>query len=435
MKKIKNTFLVFAVCFLNTFLTTNAQGIDFEKGRLDSVLNVARAQDKLVFVDIYTKWCIPCKQMEKNVFSLKEVGDFYNKNFINYKIDAEDTTYNGPNVAERYKVGAFPTYLYLNFKGELVSKFVGFMIEDVFIKAGKQAMGTDMTSTFTSVLEKYEKGDTSLPTLRSVILLGSEAMGLIEDKEKRQQADKLQNKAISLFMNRSPSSFVNTKDIEVLKQESVFWSQELYRGHALTEYIIEHYNDFKDVASNEEDLGKFLMNANYMGIRKAASLGNESLYQSYLDDINGILKRAYSFNDEEELPAIAFLTAFGKSEYAISQGDYDGYLMEYEKILKLKKNELSAIDYLMPARVMLNKDRGTPSIEELKKCIKYNEIAYKDYKNAYVVTDFGMLMAKLGNKEKAREYYTEALEMFNEMGKRGEFMIERFKKEMIELGL
>ena len=41
----------------------------------------ARQENKLVFVDGYTVWCGPCAYMMKNVFPLKEVGDFYNKNF------------------------------------------------------------------------------------------------------------------------------------------------------------------------------------------------------------------------------------------------------------------------------------------------------------------------------------------------------------------
>ena len=44
-------------------------------------------------------------------------------------------------------------------------------------------------------------------------------------------------------------------------------------------------------------------------------------------------------------------------------------------------------------------------------------------------------MAKLGNPDKAKEYYSEAFEMFKSQGERGQMMIERFKKEMTELGL
>lgn len=40
-------------------------------------------------MDAYASWCGPCKLMEKNVFTDKNVADFYNKNFVNARIDME----------------------------------------------------------------------------------------------------------------------------------------------------------------------------------------------------------------------------------------------------------------------------------------------------------------------------------------------------------
>jgi Flp pilus assembly protein TadD len=67
--------------------------------------------------------------------------------------------------------------------------------------------------------------------------------------------------------------------------------------------------------------------------------------------------------------------------------------------------------------------------------LPFNQIAYDKYKNAYVCTDFGLLMAKLGENEKARAYYEEAFQIFSTQGERGKSAIARFKKEMRELGL
>ena len=63
--------------------------IKFEESSFASILAKAKAEKKLVFMDAYASWCGPCKLMEKNVFTDKNVADFYNKNFVNARIDME----------------------------------------------------------------------------------------------------------------------------------------------------------------------------------------------------------------------------------------------------------------------------------------------------------------------------------------------------------
>ena len=74
---------------LTTQLPTNAQGIQWQTGSFESILNKAKAQKKLIYVDIYTTWCTPCKKMDSEVFTNSNVGKIFNDNFINYKIDGE----------------------------------------------------------------------------------------------------------------------------------------------------------------------------------------------------------------------------------------------------------------------------------------------------------------------------------------------------------
>ena len=59
-----------------------AQGISFFSGSWSDVLAEAKQKKKVVFVDIYTEWCGPCKLMEKNIFPDEQVGKYYNANFI-----------------------------------------------------------------------------------------------------------------------------------------------------------------------------------------------------------------------------------------------------------------------------------------------------------------------------------------------------------------
>jgi thioredoxin-related protein len=63
--------------------------------------------------------------MAKNIFTLKSVGDHYNANFVNAKIDMEKGE--GIDIAKKYDVKVFPTYLFIDGNGELVHRTVGYV--------------------------------------------------------------------------------------------------------------------------------------------------------------------------------------------------------------------------------------------------------------------------------------------------------------------
>ena len=68
-------FIIAMLCGLA--LGGQAQGIRFAEGSWKELLETAKKEGKLIFVDCYTEWCQPCKQMEQQVFPSKKVGKFY----------------------------------------------------------------------------------------------------------------------------------------------------------------------------------------------------------------------------------------------------------------------------------------------------------------------------------------------------------------------
>ena len=76
--------------------------------------------------------------MSAQTFPLKEVGEFYNANFINVKMDMEKGE--GLMLAGKYGVDSYPTLLYIDGEGKLVSKAIGYMDGPKFIDAGKSAL-------------------------------------------------------------------------------------------------------------------------------------------------------------------------------------------------------------------------------------------------------------------------------------------------------
>jgi thioredoxin-related protein len=193
------------------------QGIQFFKGSWEDALAKAKETKKLLFIDAYATWCGPCKMMDKQVFVKKEVGDYYNKNFIPVKIDVESAT--GRPIATKYKVTAMPTYLFVDGDGKLVYKKLGYMKPPEFIEVGKSAL------QIPALHEKFAKGDRSKKFLTKYLATVGDADAEVVKKYFAQVQDRelLDNKDLFKIMTaytRDPDSrefkyfLAHTKDFK-----------------------------------------------------------------------------------------------------------------------------------------------------------------------------------------------------------------------------
>lgn len=100
------------------------QSIQFRKGTWSQILLQAGQQHKLIFVDVQTSWCLPCKRMNREAFTQASITQRVNQACIAYQIDAEKGQ--GQLIAYRYKVTAYPTLLFINSTGTLLHRIVGY---------------------------------------------------------------------------------------------------------------------------------------------------------------------------------------------------------------------------------------------------------------------------------------------------------------------
>ncbi|MBC6426296.1 MAG: thioredoxin family protein [Ekhidna sp.] len=131
-------FIAIAIAFLFVGQPQGMAQMKFEKGSWEKVLKKARKQGKYIFVDCYTTWCGPCKLMDKKVFPDQKVGEFYNENFINFKIDMESPE--GLAFGQYFFASVYPTFYYLDSQGNTVLKTAGYNAAEKFIATGEQAL-------------------------------------------------------------------------------------------------------------------------------------------------------------------------------------------------------------------------------------------------------------------------------------------------------
>ncbi|WKK59246.1 thioredoxin domain-containing protein [Sphingobacterium sp. BN32] len=141
MKLNLSIFLIILFFFQSVHHKVFAQGINFEESaNFRSALDKAKTEKKIIFVDFLTDWCGPCKRMAANVFTRPEVGEVFNANFINLKIDAEKGE--GPELAKKYGVRAYPTMAFITYDGVLMHSLVGSKTAEQLIQEAEKTRFT-----------------------------------------------------------------------------------------------------------------------------------------------------------------------------------------------------------------------------------------------------------------------------------------------------
>ena len=133
------TFLSFAFTNTTHTKTDSDVGISFFNGTWEEALAKAKAENKIIFLDSYASWCGPCKILSKRYFTKKNVGEFYNANFINFKMDMEKNP-NGPRLNKKFKLRGYPTLYFVDSNENIVKQSVGLVDDKKLIAFGKEAL-------------------------------------------------------------------------------------------------------------------------------------------------------------------------------------------------------------------------------------------------------------------------------------------------------
>lgn len=145
---------------LSLFIAIQAvaqDGIRFEHCSWADVKAKALKENKLIFADFYTQWCGPCLAMAEDVFVLESVGNLYNANFVNVKIDTENGE--GVELAKKYQISSYPTFVFIDPKTEEAVHVSGSRQDkETFLFTGKSALDPQKRSPYLAAQHKAGDG-------------------------------------------------------------------------------------------------------------------------------------------------------------------------------------------------------------------------------------------------------------------------------------
>ncbi|NPA09468.1 MAG: thioredoxin fold domain-containing protein [Chlorobi bacterium] len=365
MKKIISGLLLFSA------ITAFAQeAIKFEEQPFKDLIAKAKKEKKIVFLDAYASWCGPCKMMERNVFTQKSVGDYFNANFVNARFDMEKGE--GRDIAVKYGVRSYPTYLFLNGDGELVSQNFGYMEGSMFL-----TMAQDVNSPNNkkgSLKERFAKGEKDPDFLINIMKLNSSS-----DFNFAKQA--------------SERYFENKKATEEFSKDDI----------GLLLFFLKSTEDknYKVFADRKAEIIKFLPEETYKEFDNQIKLGK--IVEQSIDQQNKKINEDYFMKNAE--PLVGKHDAEVKlNQMKLGYYEQNSNFPEYEKaaLAYYRNSEAFEPNELLKAAWVFAEHVKTPS--SLKKAAEWAEKSVmrgESSENTYILAKLYFLT---GNKEMAKTY-------------------------------
>lgn len=364
MQKISFFFLIFAIQ-----LGFSQQSIKFEDSDFATLLNKAKTEKKLIFLDAYASWCGPCKLMERNVFTDTNVADYYNKNFINAHFDMEKGE--GPSLAAKYGIRSYPTLLFLNGEGEIVGKELGYIKTEEFLALGKKNNKPELVNT--NLKDEFLKGKLDQQALLNFINLYASKDPILA----KQASEKyFANKKDKAFTGEEINALLNfTQSVDDTNYK-IFTSNKAAIVELLTE---KNYTQFD----------------NYLKLMKLVASATDDKTKT-IDDAK-VLKEGEGLLPKDDL--VKSLNIY-KLNYYISHDNYPAYektALEYYK----NPDDFNSSELLAAAGVFADKVSTKTSLQNAARWAEKVVMSSENYDSTSILAT---LYDKLGKKDEAKMF-------------------------------
>ncbi|WP_312076875.1 thioredoxin fold domain-containing protein [Chryseobacterium sp.] len=390
MKNLVTTFFI----LIFSFTFAQEEGIKFDQSSFKDLLAKAKKEKKLVFIDAYAVWCGPCKMMDKNVFTQKSVGDYFNKNFVSSRIDMEKGE--GREIAQKFAVRSYPTFLFLNGDGELVSQNYGYMEPSLFLSMAQDVNGGN--SKGGSLKERFAKGENTPEFLMNIMKLNS-------------------NSDFDFAKKASERYFANRKSTEPLTKEEV----------GFLFYFIKSSKDpnFKILVDKKAEILPFLPEESYNDYKNQILLAD--IMETAIDSKNNKIDEEKFMKTAE--PLVGKEAAATKlNQIKLSYYEQNSNFVEYEKTaLEYYRNTeaFEPNETLKAAWIFAEHVTNKTSLKKAAEWAEKSVMRGETPENTYILAK---IYFKMGNKDLAQNFAELSNNMAKQNGKDTQLSEELLKQ-------
>lgn len=407
------------------------KGIEFKEGSWLEILNEAKKQNKLIFIDIYTTWCGPCKMMSAKVFTLNIISEKFNESFVNFKIDAEKGE--GIELAKKYAITAYPTYLFVNGNGDLVYRAMVAMSAEKFIVEADKALLAGKTFKSSAELQKEFKAGKRDPDflyeyMKRISLNGGENVALLDE-----------------YLKAIPASQYKTEKVLALIAENIGTIESkafIVLRDALNRYLNMTVSQQKYVLNG-------LSKAKRNTFKKAVDSQDKALLERLIDAIRATSYSEVGFEAEEKQFRLEYakITRDGENFKKIATKEAAKLMAKTSEDL-VAETQLKIMNFKQGAREK-NLDESTPQFKifldnmtnnapkltsfqlneyawgyvqmiknerDLEEAIKWSERAIELIESPTNLDTYAILLSKLGRKKEAIKAEKKAIKLAKKEG-------------------
>lgn len=379
-------------------------GVNFQYDNLDKAMD-ACSQSGYIFVDLFAKWCGPCKMMDKQIFTLKEVGDYINPNFITCRLDAD--TNEGKAFMAKNSIDRLPTLLVLNKKGELLKTHSGLVDDYGLIRFLREARGEgiDMDKLYSA----HTENPSDLATMQALLI---EAPYFIKTITSETQLKKWSIRISDIFKlyteKKGVENMGNRKDFQIITTYHNYYEKE----DEVINKMIRYFHNFSQEI-DEKRVAQFITGVHIPYIIALAQ-NCKTEYQQELSRLTSDMMHIYSITQNDAENFQSTLTDFCTAACAISQKDVPTYVEHMQNYL-LALPEPVYNDYAVAIEGLyngLNEKLDNLSAETI---IGWAKTAFEMKPQVEAEAPLTMVLGdaykQLGDKVKARAMYDQAFKL------------------------
>ncbi len=280
------------------------------------VVELAKAQNKLLFVDAYADWCAYCHQLDEEVYTNNQVIKYFNDNFINVKFDTESEY--GAQLANVFGVSSLPTLFFITEDQEIFDTILGFIPAPALMAYGQRAV--DDFAQLPILEKKYD----------DLIATNEEKLDLIRI---------LENKDFERAAEVAKDYISQLKLVDFLENVENLWLVSRFENHLSSSpyrYMTTHKSEIIEAHGIDEyeDYFKTIYNDN---LQLAIKYGDENLLYQLIREV------LPEFIPEIEIPEAAFIT---KKLYFGQRRNYQKYQFEVNSYMNNHVAEDSKVHFL-----------------------------------------------------------------------------------------